>query len=84
MMERQNNPISVSLSRYGDKMRRKPGNGEADAEIGISEDNIFSILNIEDKEVFHSRFLKYLIENHWESFVGNVLAKKCGMSVGAL
>ncbi len=84
MMERQNNPISVFLSRYGDKMRRKPGNGEADAEIGISEDNIFSILNIEDKEVFHSRFLKYLIENHWESFVGNVLAKKCGMSVGAL
>ena len=40
MMERQNNPISVFLSRYGDKMRREPGNGEADAEIGISEDNI--------------------------------------------
>lgn len=31
-------------------------------------DNIFSILQIENMEKFHSRFLRYLIENNWSSF----------------
>ena len=36
----------------------------------VSDDNIFKILNIEDKEIFHSRFLKYLISGNWDSFIG--------------
>lgn len=35
----------------------------------VSDDNIFQILNIEDKEIFHSRFLKYLISRNWDSFI---------------
>lgn len=35
----------------------------------VSDDNIFQILNIENKELFHSRFLKYLIDNNWDSFI---------------
>ncbi|HIU83332.1 MAG TPA: PD-(D/E)XK nuclease family protein [Candidatus Faecicola pullistercoris] len=35
----------------------------------VSNDNIFQILNIENKELFHSRFLKYLIDNNWDSFI---------------
>ena len=35
----------------------------------VSDDNIFKILNIEDKEIFHSRFLKYLISGNWDSFI---------------
>lgn len=35
----------------------------------VSEDNIFKILRIENKELFHSRFLKYLIEKYWSAFV---------------
>lgn len=36
----------------------------------VSDDNVFKILNIEDKEIFHSRFLKYLISGNWDSFIG--------------
>lgn len=35
----------------------------------VSDDNIFQILNIENKELFHSRFLKYLIDNNWDNFI---------------
>lgn len=78
MADKRSSPISDFLTRYRERLRDKPQNGVRGTESGISEDNIFSILNVEDKEVFHCRFLKYLIGSHWESFVGNVLAKKCG------
>lgn len=39
----------------------------------IGDDNIFSILSVENKEVFHCRFLKYLIQNNWDSFVEKVI-----------
>lgn len=35
----------------------------------VSDDNIFQILNIENEELFHSRFLKYLIDNNWDNFI---------------
>lgn len=35
----------------------------------VSDDIIFKILNTEGKEIFHSRLLKYLIENNWNSFI---------------
>lgn len=41
----------------------------------IGDDNIFSILSIENKEVFHCRFLKYLIQNNWDSFVEKVIKR---------
>ena len=45
--------------------------GNLQLEYGyVSDDNIFKILNIEDKEIFHSRFLKYLISGNWDSFIG--------------
>lgn len=37
------------------------------------QDNIFSVLEITDKEVFHCRFLRYLIKNDWKGFCQNVL-----------
>ena len=44
--------------------------GNLQLEYGyVSDDNIFKILNIEDKEIFHSRFLKYLISGNWDSFI---------------
>lgn len=76
-MERENQ-IGIFLSRYKDKKKERRQADVGEPEEGISEDNIFFILNIENKEVFHSRFLKYLIENNWDSFAGNVLEKKCG------
>lgn len=42
----------------------------------IGEDNIFSILSVENKEIFHCRFLKYLIQKNWLSFTEEVLSKK--------
>ena len=42
----------------------------------IGDDNIFSILSVENKEVFHCRFLKYLIQNNWDSFVEKVIKRK--------
>lgn len=41
----------------------------------IGDDNIFSILSVENKEVFHCRFLKYLIQNNWDSFVEKVIKR---------
>lgn len=44
--------------------------GNLQLEYGyVSDDNVFKILNIEDKEIFHSRFLKYLISRNWDSFI---------------
>lgn len=85
-MKKENNiPISDFLARYKKRSQENPRSDAGGTEIGISEDNIFSILNVEDKEVFHCRFLKYLIGSRWESFVGNVLAKKCDTAkIGAL
>ena len=56
-MKKENNiPISDFLARYKKKLQENPRSGSGGTEIGISEDNIFSILNVEDKEVFHCRF----------------------------
>ncbi|MBO8424569.1 MAG: PD-(D/E)XK nuclease family protein [Firmicutes bacterium] len=50
----------------------------------VSEDNIFKILSIENKELFHSKFLKYLIEKNWNSFItflqsNDILANASGI-----
>lgn len=37
------------------------------------QDNVFSVLEITDKEVFHCRFLKYLIKKDWQGFCEKVL-----------
>lgn len=61
----------------------------------VSDDNIFQILNIENKELFHSRFLKYLIDNNWDNFIkffelnenenaGNLRSSQCEFFCPAL
>lgn len=47
----------------------KLGNMQQHNYDSVSEGNIFKILSIENKELFHSRFLKYLIEKYWSAFV---------------
>lgn len=44
----------------------------------IGEDNIFSILSVENKEIFHCRFLKYIIQNNWNSFAKEILFADTG------
>ena len=44
------------------------------AHIDLS-DNVFSVLEINDKEVFHCRFLKYLIKKDWKGFCEKVLGR---------
>lgn len=44
----------------------------------LSEENIFSVLNIVNKEVMYCRVLKYLIETNWDSFKEYVLCTAIG------
>lgn len=44
----------------------------------LSDGNVFSVLNIESKEVTWCKILKFLIEREWVSFENIVLRSACG------
>lgn len=53
-------------------------NGFKNARASVSNDNIFSVLEVVRKEVPYCRVLLYLIKNNWNSFKEKVLDGCCG------